>query len=136
MQSLWKIVQKFLRKLKIELPHDPAMLLLGIEREREVAQLCLTLCNSMDCSWPASSIHRIFQTRILEWVAISFSRGYSQSRDRTRVSHTAGRLFTIWATREARLLGIYPDKNLNSERFIHPYFHRSTIQNSQDMEAT
>ena len=47
-----------------------------------------------------SSIHGIFQARILEWVAISFTRGSSQSRDRTRVSHTAGRLFTIWATRK------------------------------------
>ena len=38
-----------------------------------VAQLCLTLCNPMDCSPPGSSVHGIFQARILEWVAISFS---------------------------------------------------------------
>ena len=55
----------------------------------------------MGCSWPGSWIHGIFQTRVLEWVAISFSRGSLWSRDRIRVSHTAGRLFTIWATREA-----------------------------------
>ena len=42
-----------------------------------VAQLCPTLCNSMDCSSPCSSVHRIIQARILEWVAISFSRGSS-----------------------------------------------------------
>ena len=70
--------------------------------KREVAQLCLTLCDPMDCSWPGSFIHGIFQTRILEGVAFSFSRGSSQSRDRTQVSHTARRLFTIWATREAQ----------------------------------
>ena len=46
-----------------------------------------------------SSIHGILQARILEWVAISFSRGSSQLRDRTQVSCTAGRLFTVWATR-------------------------------------
>ena len=45
--------------------------------ESEIAQLCLTLCNPMDYSLPGSSIHGIFQTRILEWVAISFSRGSS-----------------------------------------------------------
>ena len=55
----------------------------------------------MDCSPPGFSVHGIFQARVLEWVAISFSRGSSQPRDRTRVSHTAGRCFTVWATREA-----------------------------------
>ena len=57
----------------------------------------------MDCSLPGSSIHRIFQARILEWVAISSSRGSSWPRDRTWVSCIAGRLFTVWATREATL---------------------------------
>ena len=56
----------------------------------------------MDCRSPGSSVHGISQARILEWVAISFSRASSQPRNRTRVSHTAGRLFTMWATREAR----------------------------------
>ena len=69
--------------------------------ESEVAQSCLTLCDPMDCSLPGSSIHGIFQARVLEWVAISFFRGSSQPRDWTKVSHTAGRRFTIWATREA-----------------------------------
>ena len=47
----------------------------------EVAQLCPTLCNPMDCSIPGSSIHGIFQARVLESVAISFSRGLAQPRD-------------------------------------------------------
>ena len=55
------------------------------ESENEVAQSCLTLCNPMDCSLLGSSVHEIFQARILEWVAISFSRGSSQPRDQTRV---------------------------------------------------
>ena len=51
-----------------------------------VAQSCLTLCKPMDCSPPGSSVLEILQARILEQMAISSSRGSSQSRDRTRVS--------------------------------------------------
>ena len=50
---------------------------------------------------PYSSIHTIFQARVLEWVAISFSRGSSRPRDPTQVSRIVGRRFTVWATREA-----------------------------------
>ena len=69
--------------------------------ESEVAQLCLTLWDPVDCSPPGSSVHGILQARILEWVAISFSKGSSRPRDWTRVSHIAGRCFNLWATREA-----------------------------------
>ena len=62
------------------------------------AQSCLTLCSSRDCSSPGSSIHGILQARILEWVAIPFSRGSSQPRDWNRVSCIAGKFFTIWTT--------------------------------------
>ena len=48
----------------------------------------------MDCSLPGSSVHRISQARILEWVAISSSRGASQTRDQTHISCVAGRFFT------------------------------------------
>ena len=65
-----------------------------------VPQSCPTLCDPVDCRLPGSSVHRIFQARVLEWVAISFSRGSSQPRNRTQVSHIVGRHFTIWATRE------------------------------------
>ena len=60
-----------------------------------VTQLCLTLCDPMDCSPPGSSVRGILQARILEWVAMSFSRESSQPRDQTRVSRIAGRVFTI-----------------------------------------
>ena len=50
------------------------------ESESEVAQSCLTLCDPVDCNPPGFSIHGILQARILKWVAISFSRGSSQSR--------------------------------------------------------
>ena len=60
-----------------------------------VAQLCLTLCDSIDYSPPGFSAHGILQARILEWVAISFSRGSSQSRDQTQAFCIAGRFFTV-----------------------------------------
>ena len=53
--------------------------------EVKVAQSCLTLCNPVDYT-----VHRILQARILEWVAFAFSRGSSQPRDQTLVSHIAG----------------------------------------------
>ena len=67
-----------------------------------VTQSCLTLCGTMDCSPPGSSVHGIYQARILEWVAILFSRGFFQTRNGTQVSCIAGRFFTIWATRESQ----------------------------------
>ena len=54
----------------------------------------------MDCSLSGSSVHGIFQARILEWVAIPFSRGSSWPRDQTQVCCNAGKFFTNWATRE------------------------------------
>ena len=54
----------------------------------------------MDCSLPDSSVYGIFQARVLEWVAISFSRGSSRPRGWSQVSHTVGRHFTIWDTWE------------------------------------
>ena len=72
-----------------------------------VAQLCPTLCNPMDCSLPGNSVHGILQARILEWVAIPFSKGSSQFRDWTWVSCIAGRFFTVWATREAHATDPY-----------------------------
>ena len=65
-----------------------------------VSQLCLTLCNPMDCSSLDSCVHEILQGRILEWAAVPFSRVSSWPRDRTCVSCITGKFFTIWATRE------------------------------------
>ena len=63
-------------------------------KESEVAQSCLTLCDPIDCSLPGSSVHGIFQAIVLDWIAISFSRGSSQPRARTLVSCTVDRHFT------------------------------------------
>ena len=66
------------------------------EVKGKVAQSCPTLCDPMDYI-----LHGILQARILEWVAIRFSRGCYQARDRTGVSHIAGGFFTSWDSREA-----------------------------------
>ena len=58
----------------------------ALKVKSEVAQSCPTLCNPVDCSLPCSSVQGIFQARVLEWVAISFSTGSSPPRDRTQVS--------------------------------------------------
>ena len=67
-------------------------------------QLCPNLCDPMNCSPPGSSVSGILQERILEWVAMPFSRGSSQTRDQTYLSHislVAGRFFTTSTTWEA-----------------------------------
>ena len=71
-----------------------------------VTQLCPTVCNPLDYSPPGFSIHGIFQARILEWVATSFSRGSSQSEDRTCISCVScfvGQYFTHWTIWEVFL---------------------------------
>ena len=73
---------------------------LWCRRAMLVAQLCPTLCDPMDCNPPGSTVHGIFQARILEWVSISSSRGSSPPRDRTCISCIACGFFTIWAIRD------------------------------------
>ena len=68
--------------------------LLSLDIHAKVIQSCPTLCDPMDCRLPGFSVHGILQARILEWVAYPFSRGYSQPRNQTLVSHIAGRYFT------------------------------------------
>ena len=67
----------------------------------KLLQSCPTLSDTTDSSPAGSSVHRILQARILEWVVIPFSRRSSLLGDQTQVSCTAGRFFTIWAAGEA-----------------------------------
>ena len=69
-----------------------------------VAQSCPTLCDPKDCSPPGFSVHEVSQARILEWVAISFSRGSFQPRDRIAVSYLLHwqEILYHWATCEAQ----------------------------------
>ena len=90
-------------------------------------------CDPMNCSLPGSSVHRISQAKLLEWVAISFSRGSYWPRDRTWVSCIAGRRFTIWATREA--LKILP-QNHSSKVSVHWHLAFFTVQLSHPYITT
>ena len=81
--------------------------------QTQLSDFCCLLVKSLSCVWlfetswivacQAPSVRGIFQARILEWVAISFSRRSSRPRNRTHVSHIAGRLFTIWAIRKSHI---------------------------------
>ena len=66
-----------------------------LESESEVPQSCWTLRNPGDCSLPGFSVHGILQARVLEWVAISFFRGSSRPRDRTRLPHSRQTLYPL-----------------------------------------
>ena len=67
----------------------------------------------VDCNASGSSVLGILQARILEWVAISFSRGSSRPRDRTQVSHIAGRCFNLWATKGTNTIREVPTSRNN-----------------------
>ena len=91
-------------KINLELPDYSILIWWNIEPLLMlclVTQSCLTLCDPMDCSPPGSSVHGILQARILEWFAMPSSRGSSQPRDRTQVSHIADGFFAVCATKEA-----------------------------------
>ena len=90
-----KLEHSFLEKVPENGPKEKANLSEKIRKPllRAVSQSCLTLCNPMNCSPPGSSVHRISQARILEWLAVLFFRGFSWPRDQTRVPCIAGRFF-------------------------------------------
>ena len=93
-------------------------------------------CDPMDCIPPGSSVHGILQARILEWVAISFSRGssrprnssqdFSRSRNQTQVSCIAGRFSTDWATREA-LRTIPPGRSKALHHMLWKHFFKKAV---------
>ena len=84
----WKTPRHWWKKLKMK----------GL-----VTQSCPTLCDPMDHNPPGSSVQWILQARILEWVAIPFSRGSSHTRDQTQVSYIAREFFTAWTTRTKKM---------------------------------
>ena len=94
-------------------------------RGGDVAQSRPTLCDPMDCSPPGSSIHGIFQARVLEWVVISFSRGSSQRRDRTQVSRITGRRFPVPATRKPDLSSGGKGRGVCRQSWFPPALHVS-----------
>ena len=102
-------------------PH-PVKFLISESEVCSLTQSCLTLCDPMDCSLPGSSVHGIFQARILEWVATSFSRESSQPRDRTWVTCVSciGRWIwdtstDIYSNSKCEQLGFTPLSPLNTQ---------------------
>ena len=99
---LWKCCTQYASKFgKLSSGHRTGKGQFSLQSQRrsevkwsEVTQSCQTLCNPMDCSLPGFSDHGIFQARVLEWIAISFSWGSSRPRDLTQVSRIVGRRFT------------------------------------------
>ena len=80
----WDDTREMRMKVEVEFYY-----ILSLKVKVKVTQLCQTLCNPMD-----NTVHGILQDRILEWVAFPSSRGSSQPRDQTPVSHIVGRFFT------------------------------------------
>ena len=108
MRKRWK--SNVLKKSGTELGQNPTLLAVRpnslcytILRACSVTQSCPTLCDLMDCSLPGSSVHGIFQARILEWVAISFSRGSYQPRDQTHIC-SGRQILYHWTTWEAHTI--------------------------------
>ena len=92
-----------------------------------VWSLSPTLCDPMDCRLPGSSVHGILQARMLEWVAISFSRGSSWSKVQTCISYIGRRMLYHWETREAWLLLVlssssYRSSSSKAEQVPSPWF--------------
>ena len=86
--QIWPLYNRSInvRQVCMIWPNLVYLLSLSYEHAKSL-QLCLTLCNPMDCSLPGYSVHGILQARILEWVAIPFTRGFSQPRDRAHISY-------------------------------------------------
>ena len=87
--------------------------MIPLERKSGVTKSHLTFCDPMDCSLPAFSVHGIFQARVLEWVAVSFSRDLPNPGIKPRSPAFAGRCFTIWATKEAACSHLVASESLN-----------------------
>ena len=82
------------------------------EVKMKVAQSCQILFDPIDCNLLGSSVDGILQARIVEWVAISYSRGSSRPRDRTQISCIAGGFFTVQAQRRPMIYKLYLKKTV------------------------
>ena len=106
MWTILKVLTEFLTILLLlfmfwAFDHEAGKSSAPLKVKELVAQSCPTLGDPMDCSPPGTSVHGTLQARMLQWVAMSSSRGSSRLRDQTQVSRIAGRFFTVWAPREA-----------------------------------
>ena len=91
-----------------------------------VSRSYLTLCDPMDSSPPGTTVHGALQARILEWIAISFSKGFSQPRDRILISSSSsliGRFFNVWAIKKGSQLLLHSMLDLGDSEMIQSGFH-------------
>ena len=102
--------------LSLALPGKPLCIIFSLQVKVKSLS-CVQLCDPMDCSLPGSSVHWIFQARILGWFAISFSRRSSRPRVWTQISWIVGRCFTVWATREVPISELYISPNTGFGKF-------------------
>ena len=87
-----------------------------VKSESEVAQLCHTLCNFMDCSLPGSSVHGIFQARVLEWVASAFSPlAAHKCYDQVKVTQSCP---TLWDPMDYTVHGLLQARIVERVAFI------------------
>ena len=100
----FELPDKEFKRVIIKMLQQPIMCNLGTYKWKWSRSVMSDPFDPMDCSLPGSSVHGIFQARILEWVSISFSRGSSQPRDWTQVSRIVGRCFTVWESRSIQKL--------------------------------
>ena len=109
-----------------------------VKTESEVAQSCPTLSDPRDCSLPGSSIHGIFQERVLEWGAIAFSRECKLVQPLWRTVWRLLKKLEIELPYDPAipLLGIHTEESKIERDTCTPNVHHSTVYNSQDMEAT
>ena len=110
LQPNWAVIRKIYNGILLI---NSVVLALGVQHSDSVV-LLLRVSHSVIWLFAThglyplgSSAHGIFQVKILEWIAILFSRASSQHKDRTGVSRVAGRFFTVWSTREAWFIYIY-----------------------------
>ena len=92
-------VRRSFRNIKIKVIWGGKNIIFWLRYCCLVTKSCPTLCDPMGCSLPGSSFHRISQTRILEWIAIAFSRGSSRLKDPTHVSCIGRQILHQWVTR-------------------------------------
>jgi len=111
-----------------------------VKSESEVAQSCPTLSDPMDCRLPGSSVHGVFQARVLEWGAIAFAHsllvGIQNHKDSLEVSYKTKPTLTIWFTNSAPWYLPKGLENLHPHRNLHMDVYSSFIHNCQNLKAT
>ena len=132
--GIWRFLKKKKKtQLKTVLLYDPATVLPGLYIHTHTLKDTCTPMFTV-ALFITAKVCKLLQARILEWVAVLFSKGSSQPKDRTQVSCITCRFFTSWAIREAPYIYIHTHtKKHNSKRHMHSNVHSSITYNCQDI---